>query len=116
MLGTIDIMLVAENTIVVETLVCVITPFLMSYIPYAHARSRYTGKLDCSRETLVTLRIIVLEPNLQFDGLEEVSLLLVGREFEQRLHIRAHSGCRAGESAQIVIARNYIAHRLRFWT
>ena len=116
MFGTIDIMLVTENTIIVEMLVCVMTTSPMPCIPYAHARTRYTGKLDSSRETLVALRIIVLESNLQFDGLEEVSLLLVGRELEQRLHIRAHSGCSAAESAPSPKARNHIAHRLRFWT
>ena len=29
---------------------------------------------------------------LEFDGLEEVSLLLVGGVFEEGLHVRAHSG------------------------
>jgi hypothetical protein len=37
------------------------------------------GKLDGSGETLVTLGIVVLEADLELDGLEEVSLLgLIG--------------------------------------
>ena len=63
-------------------------------VPDGHARSGNGGQLDGSGETLVTLRIIVLEADLQFDGLEEVSLLLIERVIEQLLHVRAHSGCK----------------------
>ena len=35
------------------------------------------GKFDGAAETLVTLRVIVLEADLEFDGLEEVALLLL---------------------------------------
>jgi hypothetical protein len=34
------------------------------------------GETDGTRETLVTLGIVVLETNLEFDGLVEVALLL----------------------------------------
>ena len=63
------------------------------HIPNTHARSWYTGKLDGARETLVTLRIIVLQADLEFDGFEEVSLLLVERVVEEVLDVGAHSGC-----------------------
>jgi len=71
--GAIDVMLVTEDT-------------------DAHARSWDTGQLDGTRETLVTLRIIVLETDLKLDRLEEVSLLLVGGVLEKLLHVLAHSG------------------------
>lgn len=50
------------------------------------------GKADSSGETLVALRIIVLEANLQFYGLKEVSLLGLKRVFEEFLDIGTHSG------------------------
>lgn len=62
-------------------------------VPDGHARARDGGQLDGARETLVTLRIIVLQADLEFDGLEEVSLLLVQGVFEKLLHVLAHSGC-----------------------
>lgn len=52
---------------------------LFGFIPDAHARTRNGWQFDGSGETLVTLRIIVLEADLELDGLEEVSLLLVQR-------------------------------------
>lgn len=60
--------------------------------PDAHAGARDDGELDCSGETLVTLRVVVLEADLKFDRLEEVSLLLLEGVIEQLLHICAHSG------------------------
>jgi len=42
---------------------------------YAHSRAGDVGELDGSRETLVTLGIVVLESDLELDGLDEVSLL-----------------------------------------
>lgn len=48
-------------------------------VPDGHARARDGWQLDGTGETLVTLRVIVLEADLEFDGLEEVSLLLVQR-------------------------------------
>ena len=36
------------------------------------------NSLHSSRETLVTLRVVVLETNLEFDGLDKVAFLLLG--------------------------------------
>ena len=58
-----------------------------------HARARHFGQLDSAGESLVTLGIIVLEANLELDGLEEVALLLVVGVVEEGLHVGAHSGC-----------------------
>ena len=41
-----------------------------------HTRTRDIRELDGARETLVTLRVVVLETNLELDGLDEVALLL----------------------------------------
>lgn len=60
--------------------------------PKAHVRSRNSGQPNGTRETLVTLGIIVLEADLELDGLEEVSLLLIERIVEKLLHVLAHSG------------------------
>lgn len=57
-----------------------------------HTRAGYAGKFDGSRETLVTLRVIVLQADLQFDGLKEVSLLCLGRVFEEFFNVRADAG------------------------
>jgi len=49
-----------------------------------HTRTRDIGKLDGSRETLIPLGVVVLETNLELDGLDEVALLLavgIGKEF-----------------------------------
>ena len=60
--------------------------------PDAHARAGDGRQLDGARETLVTLGVIVLQTNLQLNGLEEVTLLLVERVVEQLIDILAHSG------------------------
>jgi len=82
---------------------------LRDVIPDAHAWTRDTRKLDGARETLVTLRVIILEadlhnrladvttkglgaPYLKLDGFEEVALLLVERVVKKALHVGAHSG------------------------
>ena len=62
------------------------------FIPDGHPRTGHPRKLHRTGETLVTLRIVVFEADLQLDRLEEVSLFLVEGVVEQRLHIRAHSG------------------------
>lgn len=56
-LGTVDIVLVTQDA-------------------DAHVGARDRGQLDGARETLVTLRVIVLEADLELDSLEEVPLLL----------------------------------------
>lgn len=63
--------------------------------PDAHAWPWNGWQFDGSRETLVTLGIVVLETDLKLDGLEEVSLLLIEGIFKKLLHVRAHSGCRS---------------------
>ena len=51
----------------------------LGVVPDGHVRPWHLWQLDGTRETLVTLRVIILEADLEFDGLEEVSLLrLVG--------------------------------------
>merc|ERR1711904_403299 len=44
-----------------------------------HLGARNAGQLDGAGETLVLLGIVVLETNLQFDGLSETTLLLCRR-------------------------------------
>jgi hypothetical protein len=61
-------------------------------VPDAHAGARDDRELDGSGETLVTLGVVVLEANLEFDRLEEVPLLLLEGVVEKLLHIGAHSG------------------------
>jgi hypothetical protein len=74
-LGTINIVLITENA-------------------DAHSWARDLRKADGSRETLVTLGIVVLEADLQLDGLEEVTLLGFGRKFKEFLDVGTHSGWR----------------------
>jgi hypothetical protein len=61
-------------------------------LPDAHTRARNNGQTDGSGETLVTLGIIVLEADLEFNGFEEVSLLSLKRVLEKLLDIGTHSG------------------------
>lgn len=64
----------------------------LGVVPDGHVRPRHLWQLNGTRETLVTLRIIILEADLEFDGLEEVSLLRVIGVFQELLDVRAHSG------------------------
>lgn len=43
-----------------------------------HLGARNVGKLDRAAETLVLLWVIVLQPNLEFNGLDELAILLLG--------------------------------------
>ena len=70
-------------------------------IPDAHTRAGNNGQTNSSGETLVTLRIIVLEADLEFDGFEEVSLLGLERVFEKLLDVGTHSGCGAKMSVEV---------------
>jgi hypothetical protein len=62
-------------------------------VPDAHVGAGDRGQLDGAAETLITLGIIVLEADLEFDGLEEVSLLGVEGVIEELLDLGTHSGC-----------------------
>ena len=97
-LSTIDIMLITEDTILDQPKS--FRSLIMSFpdIPNAHARAGDDRETDCSGETLVTLRIVVLEADLEFDGFEEVALLRLEGVFEEFLDVGTHSGC--GESYQ----------------
>jgi hypothetical protein len=106
-LGTVEIVLVTKNTAIkLVSLSPNYFPFSLSVlvlpprfycrvdVPDGHARARHGRELDGTRETLVTLGVVVLQTDLELDGLEEVTLLLILRVVEQLLDILAHSGCR----------------------
>lgn len=65
----------------------------MGFVPDAHVGAGDGRKLNGARETLVTLRVIVLEADLEFDGLEKVSLFGVLGVVEQLANVVTHSGC-----------------------
>jgi hypothetical protein len=44
----------------------------------SHVRTGNVGELDGTRETLITLRIVVLQTDLEFNGFSELTLLLLG--------------------------------------
>tara|TARA_R110002033_G_C3725183_1_gene223374 strand:+ start:130 stop:378 length:249 start_codon:yes stop_codon:yes gene_type:complete len=62
-------------------------------VPDAHAWAGDDWETDGSGETLVTLRVIVLEADLELDGLEEVSLLGLEGVLKELLDVGTHSGC-----------------------
>jgi hypothetical protein len=98
-LGTIDIMLVTENATIQSAKA---PPSMCTVdIPDAHTRAGDNGQTNGSGETLVTLRIIVLEADLEFDGFEDVSLLGLKRVFEKLLDVGTHSGCGAKMSVEV---------------
>jgi len=61
-------------------------------VPDGHSRAGNDRETNGSGETLVTLRIIVLEADLELDGLEEVSLLGLVRVLEKLLNICSDAG------------------------
>lgn len=83
-LGTIEIVLVTENAVHNWLVFLAQSHSYYSYprrrfVPDGHVGAGDSGQLDGARETLVTLRVIVLQTDLELDGLEEVTLLsLVG--------------------------------------
>ena len=84
-------------------------------VPDGHARAGDDRELDGSGETLVTLRIIVLEADLEFDSFEEISLLGLERVLKKALDVGTHSGC--GETSVQALRRgeqwqNRITYRL----
>lgn len=72
---------------------------LGSNVPDGHVWAGNLGELDGSRETLITLGIVVLEANLQLDGLEEVALLGLQGVLKELLDVGSHSGCEGKQSA-----------------
>lgn len=58
---------------------------------HAHAGTGHMGKLDGTRETLVALGVVVLEADLELDGLVEVSALVL-RSLDQLLEGVTHAG------------------------
>ena len=61
---------------------------------YRLTRTGKGGELDGSGETLVTLGVVVLEADLEFDGLEEVPLLGLVGVLEELLNVRTNAGDR----------------------
>lgn len=72
-LGPVNVMLVPKNT-------------------DGHVGTRYFRQLDSAGETLVALRVIVLEADLELHSLKEIALLFVEGVVEKGLHVGAHSG------------------------
>lgn len=62
------------------------------YAPDGHVGTGDGRQTDGTRETLVTLGVVVLQTDLKLNGLEEVTLLLIVRVLQQLLDILAHSG------------------------
>lgn len=69
----------------------------------AHVGAGNGGQLDGAGETLVTLRVIVLEADLELDGLEKVSLLGGLRVLEQFADVVTHSGCGGVRDVSMII-------------
>ena len=86
-LGSVNIVLVTKNTY--ESQLDATTRDVTA-LPDSHARSWDSRQFDGPRETLVTLRIIVLQADLELDCFEEVPLFLFQRVFQKILHIGAH--------------------------
>lgn len=53
-----------------------------SHVPNGHTRAGNLGELNGSRESFVSLGVVVLEADLKLDGLEKISLLLVDGVFK----------------------------------
>lgn len=104
-LSTVKVVLVTKNTISDRQLF--IPPLVglsrhvshlieasRSNAPDAHVGTRDRGQLDGAGETLVTLGVVVLETDLELDGLEEVPLLGLVGVLEELLNVRANAGDR----------------------
>lgn len=82
------------------SLCSVYPPCVRRDVPDAHVGAGDDWQTDGSRETLVTLRIIVLETDLELDGLEEVALLGLEGVLKELLDVGTHSGC--GEILSVI--------------
>ena len=75
-----------------------------------HLRAGDIGQTDGPGEPLVALGVVVLEGDLQLDGLEEVALVaLVVGVVEQLLDLRANTGdvgCRSPTLSVVLEIRN----------
>ena len=58
---------------------------------HANTTKNCADKLDSARETLVTLRVIVLQADLELDRLDEVAALLASRVCKQLLDGAPHA-------------------------
>lgn len=65
-------------------------------IPDGHVGAGNRRQLDGARETLVALRIIVLEADLELDRLEEVALLGIVGILQELLDLRPDISCGDG--------------------
>jgi len=81
---------------------------VLADVPDAHAGAGHDRETDGSGETLITLGIIVLEADLEFDGFEEVTLLGLKRVLKELLDVGTHSGC--GELSVISSLRDRGVH------
>jgi hypothetical protein len=75
-------------------------------IPDGHVGAGDDRETNGSGETLVTLRIIVLEADLKLDCFEEVPLLCLEGVLEKFLDVGTHSGC--GAKGQPLLASNIL--------
>ncbi len=105
-LGTIDIVLVTEDAICALVVAPMCKFASRVIVPDGHVWTWDLWKTDGSRETLVTLWVVVLETNLELDGLQKVTLLGLEGVVQELLDIGAHSGCRGKWSAIAQKCRN----------
>jgi hypothetical protein len=70
------------------------TIFVFEDVPDGHVGTRNDRETNGAGETLVTLGIIVLDADLEFDGFKEIALLGLERVLEELLDVGTYSGCR----------------------
>lgn len=68
-------------------------------VPDGHVWAWNLWEADGSRETLISLWVVVLETNLELDGLQEVTLLGLEGVVQELLNVGTHSGCKEESSA-----------------
>lgn len=116
-LGAIDIVLVTENA--GRMLVYALRDrSRRGFVPDAHVWAWDLWKTDGSRETLISLWVVVLETNLELDGLQKVALLGLEGVVQELLNVGAHSGCKEESSANRSFALSWSAANcalMRLW-